>query len=305
MATGEEAGAHQGLAPGGGEKLAAHPLAELAPPPENRDRDEEQGEDAERAPASLTSIPKPARFVPVVPRVFDGVAATAVISINSGQATARSPVTRLLGAWRRWSVSPPLVRLTRARITFQWWLAGKPLPSPNVVKQRTLIGYQKRYGLQTLVETGTYTGEMVQALSMHVERLISIEVDPGLHARAVTRFAGQRHIRLLQGDSATLLPGVLESLTGPALFWLDGHYMGSASGRGAEETPIMAEMTALVGHTVRGHVVLIDDARLFDGTGGYPRLEEFTAWVKERRPGTAVRTDGDIIRCVFDAEDSE
>jgi hypothetical protein len=214
-------------------------------------------------------------------------------------------VTRLLGAWRRWSVSPPLVRLTRARITFQWWLAGKPLPSPNVVKQRTLIGYQKRYGLQTLVETGTYTGEMVQALGMHVKRLISIEVDPGLHARAVTRFAGQRHIRLLQGDSATLLPGVLESLTGPALFWLDGHYMGSGSGRGAEETPIMAEMTALVGHTMRGHVVLIDDARLFDGTGGYPRLEEFTAWVKERRPGTAVRTDGDIIRCVFDAEVSE
>jgi hypothetical protein len=209
-------------------------------------------------------------------------------------------VTRLLGAWRRWSVSPPLVRLTRARITLQWWLAGKPLPSPNVVKQRTLIGYQKRYRLRTLVETGTYTGEMVQAMSDHVDRLISIEVDPPLHARAVMRFAGQPHIRLLLGDSATLLPGVLESLTEPALFWLDGHYMGGAAGRGAEDTPVIAEMTALVGHSVRGHVVLIDDARLFDGTGGYPPLEEFTAWVKQQRPGTTIRTDGDIIRCVFD-----
>jgi len=145
-------------------------------------------------------------------------------------------VTRLLGAWRRWSVSPPLVRLTRARITLQWWLAGKPLPSPDVVKQRTVIGYQKRYALRTLVETGTYTGEMVQAMSGHVDRLISMEVDPQLHARAAMRFSGQRHIRLLQGDSAVLLPGVLESLTEPALFWLDGHYMGTGSGRRAGYT---------------------------------------------------------------------
>ena len=64
----------------------------------------------------------------------------------------------------------------------------------------------------------------------------------------------------------------------------------------------MAEMTALLGHTMRGHVVLIDDARLFDGTGGYPRLHAFTAWVKTQRPGTNVTIDGDISRCVFDAE---
>jgi len=191
--------------------------------------------------------------------------------------------------------------MTRARITWQWWLSGKPVPAPPVVKQRTVIGYQSRYRLRTFVETGTYTGEMVQALNGHVDRIISIEVAPALHAQASRRFAGQKHIRVLQGDSASLLPGVLESLDGPALFWLDGHYMGGESGRGDEDTPIMAEMTALVGHPVRGHVVLIDDARLFDGTGGSPRLDELTRWVGQRRPGTHVSVDGDIIRCVFDA----
>ena len=208
-------------------------------------------------------------------------------------------LTRLRDAWRRWSVSPGLIRLTRARITLQWWLRGKPVPAPNVVKQRTVIGYQKRYRLRTFVETGTYTGEMVQAMSGHADRIISIELAPSLHARAVSRFAGQPHIRLLLGDSAALLPAVLESLAGPALFWLDGHYMGGESGRGTEDTPVVAEMTALFGHSVRGHVVLIDDARLFDGTGGYPRLEAFTAWVAQQRPGTHVTVDGDIIRCVF------
>lgn len=210
-------------------------------------------------------------------------------------------MTRVRAAWRRWSVSPGLIRLTRARITMQWWLAGKPVPPPNVVKQRTVICYQTRYGLRTFVETGTYTGEMVQALSGHVDRIISIEVAPALHAQAAKRFAGKPHIRLLLGDSAALLPGVLESLDGPTLFWLDGHYMGGESGRGIDNTPIMAELTALVAHPVRGHVVLIDDARLFDGTDSYPRLDELTTWVKARRPGTHVSIDGDIIRCVFDA----
>ena len=212
-------------------------------------------------------------------------------------------MTRLRAAWRRWSVSPPLVRLTRARLTLQWWLAGKPLPSPNVVKERTVIGYQKRYRLRTFIETGTYTGEMVHAMSGHVDRIVSIELAPALHAQAARRFAGQRQICLLQGDSAARLPDVLDSLDRPALFWLDGHYMGGESGRGAQDTPVLAEMTALLAHRVRGHVVLIDDARLFDGTCGYPRLDAFTTWVKEQRPGTSVRTDGDIIRCVFDAAD--
>jgi hypothetical protein len=203
--------------------------------------------------------------------------------------------------WRRLSVSPPLIRLTRARIAFQWWLAGKPIPPPNVVKQRTLIRYQRRYRLSTFIETGTYTGEMVQAMIGHVDRIVSIEIAPALHAQAVRRFAGLRQIQLLLGDSATRLPEVLASLDAPALFWLDGHYMGGESGRGAEDTPVSAEMTALLAHPVRGHVVLIDDARLFDGTSGYPRLGEFMAWVREQRPGTSVRTDADIIRCVFEA----
>lgn len=96
-----------------------------------------------------------------------------------------------------------------------------------------MIGYQRRYRLRTFVETGMYTSEMVQAISPYVERVISIEVAPALHAQAVRRFAGREDIRLLLGDSATLLPIVIESLDEPALFWLDGHYMGGESGRGA------------------------------------------------------------------------
>lgn len=60
-------------------------------------------------------------------------------------------------------------------------------------------------------------------------------------------------------------------------------------------------MTTLLSHHVWGHVVLIDDARLFDGTCGYPRVDAFVSWIQERRAATSVSVDGDIIRCVFDA----
>jgi len=79
--------------------------------------------------------------------------------------------------------------------------------------------------------------------------------------------------------------------------------MGEGSGRGDEETPIVAEMTALAAHRIRGHVALIDDARLFDGMSGYPRLDTFMRWVTEQRPRTRVSVDGDIIRCVFETSD--
>jgi hypothetical protein len=209
-------------------------------------------------------------------------------------------MTGLRAAWRRWSVSPPLVGLTRARIAFQWQLAGKPVPPPHIVKQRIVIGYQRRYKLRTFIETGTYTGEMVAAMSSRVAQIISIEVDPALHARAVERFDGQPHIRLLLGDSGVLLSQVLASLRDPALFWLDGHYMGEGTGRAEMDTPIVAEMKAIAAHDVSGHVVLIDDARLFDGTCGYPRLDEFTRWLTETAPRADICVDGDIIRCVFE-----
>jgi len=55
---------------------------------------------------------------------------------------------------------------------------------------------------------------------------------------------------------------------------------------------------------VRGHVVLIDDARLFDGTDGYPTIAEVRAQVERERPGSALRVESDIIRCVFDGPDT-
>jgi hypothetical protein len=206
--------------------------------------------------------------------------------------------------WRRWSMSPALIDLTRRRIALQWRMRGRPLPPPHVVKQLAIVGYQRTRRFGTFVETGTFTGEMVEAMRPHFPRIISIEMAPEIHRQAVRRFAGDPRVELLLGDSAAVLPRVLEQIHHPALFWLDGHFMGENTARGNEDSPIRAELTALLGHPVRHHLVLIDDARLFTGSAGYPTIEELRGWLARERPGSRVQVEDDMIRCAFDVEDA-
>jgi hypothetical protein len=202
------------------------------------------------------------------------------------------------------SVSPPLLALTRRRMALQWRLRGSPVPPPHIVKQGILLRYQRQRAFRTFVETGTFTGEMVAAMLPHFDRLISIEMAPAIYEAARRRFEGDSRVRLLLGDSGSLLPGVLASLDHAALFWLDGHYMGGGTARAGRDSPVRAELAALLRHPVRGHLVLIDDARLFTGVEGYPTFAELEAWVRRARPGTRVELEADIIRCVFDAADA-
>ena len=210
----------------------------------------------------------------------------------------------MTGWWRRLSVSPLLIGLTRHRIALQWQIRGRPLPPPHVVKQLAILRYQRDRRFRTLVETGTFTGEMVDAMRPHFDRIISIEMSPQIHDSVSRRFAGDTRIRLVLGDSATELPRVLDGLDHPALFWLDGHFMGAGTARGEEDSPVRAELAAVLRHPVRGHLILIDDARLFRGADGYPTLSELDAWVARARPGSRVVVRDDIIRCSLDAADA-
>lgn len=210
----------------------------------------------------------------------------------------------LRARWRSASVSPRMIRFTRWRVEFAWRLRGSRVPPPHVVKQRAVLAYQRRGRFRTFVETGTFTGEMLAAMQPHFDRLISIELSPQIHERTRPRFADDPRVTLLLGDSGIVLPQVLATLDHPALFWLDGHYMGEGTARAQLDTPVTQELAALLGHQVRGHVVLIDDARLFDGTDGYPTIAEVRAQVERERPGSALRVESDIIRCVFDGPDT-
>lgn len=194
------------------------------------------------------------------------------------------------------SRTPAWLRPLRDRYSvLRWHLRGRPVPPPPSWKQRLVRRYGRRFSLSLLAETGTSWGDMVAACRGSFEHIYSIELDPRLHEAARQRFAGVDDIELLCGDSAVVLPRLLARIDRPCLFWLDGRAMvGGVSGPVA--TPIRGELAAILGHRVDGHVVLIDDARLFVGRGDYPRLRELEEIIRRGRPDWVVDVRHDVVR---------
>jgi hypothetical protein len=176
-----------------------------------------------------------------------------------------------------------------------WIAAGKPAPPPHIVKQRAILRYRDSFNSRVLVETGTYLGDMVEAHKKNFEKIFSIELSEKLFGRAQKRFRNQPGIILLQGDSGKKLAEVLGQLQEPALFWLDGHYSGGITAKADKECPVPEEL-----HTIFSspypHIVLIDDARLFNGTHDYPAMDEIKVIIESHSKNYQIEIADDIIR---------
>jgi len=94
-----------------------------------------------------------------------------------------------------------------------------------------------------------------------------------LYEKAQHRFSRYQKVDLRYGDSAIELSRILAEITAPTLFWLDAHYLGDGTARSTIDTPIVKELMAISQHHESNHVILIDDARLFNGMNDYPKIE--------------------------------
>ena len=177
-----------------------------------------------------------------------------------------------------------------------WQAAGKPVPPPEPVKRTTLADYGAAFGLETLIETGTLFGGTMYALRDQFKNLYSIELSPELAAKAQHRFRSTPQVQILQGDSGKLLPQLISGISQPCLFWLDGHYSGGVTAQGDLDTPILNEMRTIFAHPCKNHVILIDDARLFNGTDDYPTIDGLRAMCHAERPDYDFSVVNDIIR---------
>ncbi|HYX68148.1 MAG TPA: hypothetical protein VE825_03365, partial [Terriglobales bacterium] len=178
---------------------------------------------------------------------------------------------------------------------YAWWrLRGRPLRVPHLVKQRAVLDYARQFGLLTLVETGTYYGEMIAATRRTFRRIYSIESDAGLAELARRRFRRFPYVEILQGDSQELVPQVLARLSAPGLFWLDAGYYGWDEQVGRMDR-LSLELRAILSHPYP-HVVLLDDAHGVDGRKGAPTLEQLTAGLGRDFPGRSFEVRDDILR---------
>lgn len=191
----------------------------------------------------------------------------------------------------------PIVRhAKKLAAVLEWRLKGSPVLTSDAVKPATLIAFASERGLRVLVETGTYLGGTIDGTRTHFEEIWSIELDERLHAAVAKRYRDEPHIHLLRGDSASVLPQVLRKLDRPALFWLDAHYSTGLTAWVDRDTPVMQELGSIMRHPVRGHAILVDDARLFGADPAYPTLEQVQSLVAQLWPAARVTVANDIIR---------
>lgn len=190
----------------------------------------------------------------------------------------RTPVLRLYesAVYWRW--------VANDRALFKKWLSnGKQGASPHRVKVSAVKEYANRFGLKYLVETGTYLGYMVIATKKIFDHIYSIELSSILCRQAQERFRHCSNVSILEGDSGEILPQVLEKIHKPCLFWLDGHYSGGVTAKGLQDTPIERELMHIFTHPLAlNHVILIDDARCFDGKNGYPTISKIKSIAASR-----------------------
>ena len=181
----------------------------------------------------------------------------------------------------------------------EWEKKGRPSPPPHIVKQMAIKEYQKKFDLKILVETGTYLGDMVEAQRNHFQKIYSIELSKKLFRRATKRFKADSHITILNGDSGIVLNKLLPAIDKPALFWLDGHYSEGITAKGAKECPVVEELEAILKSDYY-HIILVDDARLFNGTRDYPTLDEIKQIFEKHNRVYSLTVKDDIISLIPD-----
>jgi hypothetical protein len=180
-----------------------------------------------------------------------------------------------------------------------WMRKGKPVPPPDIVKQQKLVELKRRYNIDTFIETGTYFGDTTYAVRNYFKSIFTIEIQDQFFLEAKKRFQYSPHIKVVHGNSRDKLGGLSKNIGERILFWLDGHYNNSYESPENKITPIVEELEIILNHGIKDHIILIDDARLFIGTNGYPALEDLRKFVFEKSKNANIQIEHDMILIHF------
>jgi hypothetical protein len=190
------------------------------------------------------------------------------------------------------------------QLGYRWIKGADEALAPDFVQPLAQL-----FGLNAFVETGTYRGDTIAAMRPLFRRLASVELSNEFARRAAERFAADHAVDIIHADSTAGLARAFAAIGETSAFvWLDAHYSGGPTARGADNTPILGELDCLFETRAGRDVVLIDDARLFwpvpggfldhDTLHGYPMLSRIAELLRGSKHGYEVHCFGDALLAV-------
>jgi len=178
----------------------------------------------------------------------------------------------------------------------EWESAGAIVPGrsvPEEVKWFVLLNEAEKNNHDTLIETGTATGDTLLHVYSFFNKIYSFELMQTYYEVAKRNTQNISHITLFNESSAgEQFASLINSLTGPALFYLDAHFSGEGTGQDnsleTPDVPVREELTIILESPYK-HTIVIDDARVFQGEefhseeyAQYPSMEEIARFVKSK-----------------------
>lgn len=163
-----------------------------------------------------------------------------------------------------------------------WRLARFDVRNPHSYsKTRQIRSLAKRTGAKMFIETGTFLGNTTRRCAGAFEKIITIELDDALFAKAQAFLRPFRHIECVKGDASKVLPTVLaRDDVNDALVFLDGHFSGHTTAHGDVAEPACEEIETLGRYKDKVTAIIVDDFRWF-GQGVWPKRSTLLASVED------------------------
>jgi len=121
--------------------------------------------------------------------------------------------------------------------------------------------------IHTFIESGTFVGRSIQlALECQFNEIISVEISRENFEFAHSRFKENKNVKIIHGDSYTEFPNICKNLNKRSIFWLDGHFDVFSDTMGFMKCPILKELESISNSSVKNHIIMIDDVRVFGNT---------------------------------------
>ena len=162
------------------------------------------------------------------------------------------------------------------------------------IPRELVLSLKKRYCTNDFFETGTLEGHTSAWAAEHFFRVTTVDVVA--HPNAEANLKPFHNVRRHIDRSERLI--VTESFLYPTLFWLDAHT--------DEHCPVLAEIDAInrsesqrlmaaINRSDADHVILVDDARLFDALTAWPHKSDVIKALEDCGRRTVYETEDVLV----------